>query len=457
MMSRKLQGNPLVEETMSGFFKKNRRAWIVVLVLVVIAASAFMFVRRSNAGTASQFQTAAIERGNLTATIGSTGTVRAKQSATLIWQAAGTVDTVNVKAGDNIPSDFVMAYLSKTSLPQSVIMAEADLVDAQKALDDLLSSDTARAQAEIDLEVAQEAYDKAANYLHYLQVSPRVPQTETRVLLQQRRWGWEYTSKTKPIKGPAPEEWITDAESDLALKKSQLDDAQREFDRLNNGNTEDIAAARARVDAAQATLNMARVISPFAGTVTESYPLPGDQISAGANAFRLDDLTSLLVDVEVSEVDINSVEIGQPVTLSFDAILGKEYHGEVVKVAQTGTSVQGVVNFKVTVEMIDTDEEVKPGMTAAVTITINEVQDVLLVPNRATRLVDGSRVVYLLVDGQPVQTEVNLGISSDTMSAVIDGDVKEGDIIILNPSSESQGGPSGGPIREQKQVEQVEP
>jgi HlyD family secretion protein len=437
-------------------FLKRYRNVLIGLLIVVIGASAFIFVRRSNADPASQFQTATIERGNLTATIGSTGTVRAKQSATLIWQAAGTVDTVNVKAGDNIPSGFVMAYLSKTSLPQSIIMAEADLVDAQKALDALLSSDTARAQAEIDLEVAQEAYDKAANYLHFLQVSPRVPQTEVRFFLQQRRWGWEYRTKTKSFKGPAPEEWISDAENDLALKKSQLEDAQQEFDRLNNGNTEEIAAAQARVEAAQATLNMARVISPFAGTVTESYPLPGNQVSAGANAFRLDDLSSLLVDVEVSEVDINSVEIGQPVTLSFDAILGKDYHGEVVEVAQTGTSLQGVVNFKVTVEMIDADEDVKPGMTAAATITINEVQDVLLVPNRATRLVDGSRVVYLLVDGQPVQTKVSLGTSSDTMSVVVDGDVKEGDIIILNPPSESQGGPSIGP-GEQKQVERVEP
>jgi HlyD family secretion protein len=188
--------------------------------------------------------------------------------------------------------------------------------------------------------------------------------------------------------------------------------------------------------------------------------LPGDQVSAGANAFRLDDLTSLLVDAEVSEVDINSVEIGQPVTLSFDAILGKEYHGKVVKVAQTGMSVQGVVNFKVTVEMIDADEDVKPGMTAAATITTLELQDVLLIPNRATRLVDGSRVVYLLVDGQPVQTEVSLGASSDTMSVVTGGDVKEGDVIILNPSAESQGGPNrgpGGPTGERKQVEEVVP
>jgi HlyD family secretion protein len=440
---------------MRSFFKKYRKV-LIGLLIVVIVASAFIFVRRSNAGTASQFQTAKIERGDLTASIGSTGTVRSKQSATLIWQAAGTVESVNVQVGDSVSPNDVLASLSKTSLPQSVILAEADLVDAQKALDGLLSSDTARAQAEIDLKAAQEAYDKAANYLHYLQNSRKVPQSETRLFLETRRNSWMYVYKTKTFRGPAPGDWISDAENDLALKTSQLEDAQQEFDRLNNGNTEDIAAAQAKVDAAQATLNLARVISPFAGTVTESYLLPGDQVAAGANAFRLDDLSSLLVDVEVSEVDINSVEIGQPVTISFDAILGKEYHGKVVKVAQTGTSVQGVVNFNVTVEMIDADEDVKPGMTAAVTITIMELQDVLLIPNRATRLVDGSRVVYLLVDGQSVQTKVSLGASSDTMSALVDGNVKEGDIIILNPSSESQGGPHGGTGGE-KHIEQVEP
>ena len=148
---------------MRSFFKKHRNLWIVLLV-VVLGASAFIFVRRSRADTSSQFQTATVERGNLTATIGATGTVRAKQSAELVWQAAGTVDTVNVKVGDNIPTNFVMAYLAKTSLPQSIITAEADLADAQKALEDLKSSDTARAQAVINLRDAQEAFDKAQNW-----------------------------------------------------------------------------------------------------------------------------------------------------------------------------------------------------------------------------------------------------------------------------------------------------
>ncbi|HET8564675.1 MAG TPA: efflux RND transporter periplasmic adaptor subunit [Candidatus Binatia bacterium] len=423
---------------MRSFFKKNRRTLFVLLV-ILIGVAAFLFVRRTNADSASQFQTAAIERGKLTATIGATGTVRAKQTAVLIWQAAGTVDTVNVKVGDNISADFVMAYLAKTSLPQSVIMAEADLVTAQKELEDLLNSTTAQAEAVVALREAQEVYDKAANWREELNGKIHIKE-----IIYKKIFG-----RTVPIlkeyRGYASKETIAKADEDLALAKAKLEDAQRKFDRLNSGNLPEIAAAQVRVDAAQATLNLARVIAPFAGTVTESYPLPGDQVAAGATAFRLDNLSSLLVDVEVSEVDINSVSIGQPVTLTFDAILGKEYHGQVVEVAQTGTAVQGVVNFKVTVELTDADQDVKPGMTAAVNIVVNEMEDVLLVPNRAVRLVEGERVVYLLVEDQPVKTEISLGASSDTMSVVTGGDVKEGDTVILNPPVEfGPGGPFGG-------------
>jgi HlyD family secretion protein len=150
------------------------------------------------------------------------------------------------------------------------------------------------------------------------------------------------------------------------------------------------------------------------------------------------------LDVQVSEVDINSVQIGQPVALTFDAISGKAYNGKVVEVAQAGDSVQGTVNFTVTVELTDPDANVKPGMTAAVTITIKQVNNVLLVPNRAVRLVDSQRVVYILLNGLPQQVKVTLGASSDTMSEVVSGDLKVGDLVILNPPSNLFGNPGGG-------------
>jgi HlyD family secretion protein len=143
-------------------------------------------------------------------------------------------------------------------------------------------------------------------------------------------------------------------------------------------------------------------------------------------------------------VDINSVSIGQPVMLTFDAVLGKEYHGEVAQVTQAGTVEQGVVNFTVTVELTDADSLVKPGMTAAVNIVVNEMKDVLLVPNRAVRLVDGERVVYVLENEQATKKEISLGSSSDTMSVIAGGDIVEGDVIILNPPAEFGPGGRGG-------------
>jgi HlyD family secretion protein len=139
------------------------------------------------------------------------------------------------------------------------------------------------------------------------------------------------------------------------------------------------------------------------------------------------------------------VFIDQDATLTFDAVLGRtdHYHGKVVKVSQAGDTVQGVVSFTVTVELTDADEYVKPGMTAAVNIVIEEVNDVILLPNRAVRLVNNERVVYLLVDGMPKSINVTLGSTDGINSVLVTGDIKEGDPIILNPPS-INGGMFGG-------------
>ncbi|MBN1450300.1 MAG: efflux RND transporter periplasmic adaptor subunit [Anaerolineales bacterium] len=425
------------------FIKKRRKIIIPVGIILVIVVLFLVF--RPGAGEqVGLFQMATVERGNLTATVGATGTVRARQTATLVWQTTGTVDDVNVQIGDQARAGDVLASLSKTSLPQNIILAEAELVSAQQALEELLDSDTARAQAWIALRAAEDAYEKAYDYRNYLNYPIR--KTRVDLVKQVTPYGVVDVPKTKTYKVAATEEEIAKADADLALKEAQYEDAKRTYERLADGpNKDDLAGAQARVDAAQATLNLAHLTAPFAGTVTEVNPIPGDRVSVGTIAFRIDDLSSLLVDVELSEVDINSVAVGQAVTLSFDAILGKEYQGQVIKVAQAGTVVGGVVNFTVTVELTDADEMVKPGMTAAVNIVIKEILDAMLVPNRAVRLVDGDRVVFVMgEEGKPEKVEIRLGSSSDTMSVVVGGDLQEGDQIILNPTADLTG--SGPPF-----------
>jgi HlyD family secretion protein len=141
------------------------------------------------------------------------------------------------------------------------------------------------------------------------------------------------------------------------------------------------------------------------------------------------------------------VQAGQPVALTFDSVSNKEYHGKVSEVSSVGTTDQGVVNFNVTVDMSDADQQVKPGMTAAASIISDELNNVLLVPNRAVRTINGQQVVYVLRNNNPTPVNVTLGKSSDTESELLSGDLKEGDPIVLNPPTnlfQQGGGPRGG-------------
>lgn len=419
---------------MKQFFTKfSRRTWIIIGVIVVVAMAA-VFIFSTRGEPVSVFQTTKAERGNLVATVGATGSVRARQSAVLVWQTTGIVNTVNADVGTRVSRNDVLASLDKASLNQSIILAESDLTSAKKALEDLLNSDTSRAEALRTLDKAEAAYEKAYNWR--IQLNGKIDIKD-----------YYYDNgilKVKEYRGLASAETIADADEDLALKEAQLNDARRKYERLKDGaDPAEVSAAEARIAAAQSTLNLAFIAAPFDGTVTQAEPAVGDQASTGAVAFRVDDLSHLLVDVQVSEVDINTLSIGQTAALTFDAILGKEYHGEIAEVGQAGDNVQGVVNFTVTIELTDADELVKPGMTAAVNIVVQEVKDVVLVPNRAVRLVDAERVVFVLVNGIPQQVKVELGSSSDTMSVLVGGDLKEGDEIILNPPSVS-GSPFGG-------------
>ena len=102
-----------------------------------------------------------------------------------------------------------------------------------------------------------------------------------------------------------------------------------------------------------------------------------------------------------------------------------------------------MVTFEVTIQILDADEEVLPGLTAAVQIVVNQVEDVLLIPNRAVRWVSGQQIVYVSPDGANADVEdlvrvpVTLGSSSDEYAELLEGDLEEGDYIVLNPPSVS--------------------
>lgn len=475
-------------KSLIGGMSKKARIWLIIGV-VVLAIVLFVVISgvRARANAASAYQTTTVERGTLTATIGATGNVRASQTAIINWQTSGTVETVNVGVGDRVLAGDVLASLAPTSLAQNVTLAQADLVTAQRNLDSVLQSSTLRAQAQLDVVNAQKSYN-SANYTLNSMLAPNHGGTSANILnaRAQLTLAQNTYDQTKSMYDSVKDRPDTDvgkaqaytsfynaqqallraqsnynffilvpsgtdidaARAKLALAQAQLDDAQREWTRLKDGpDPSDVDAAKARVDAAQATINFSRLMAPFAGTVTVTDPMVGDQVSPGTSGFRVDDLSHLLVDVQVSEVDINSVTVGQLAVVTFDAVLGREYHGKVVEVSRVGTSVQSVVNFNVTVELTDPDADVKPGMTASVTITIQSLDNVLLVSNRAVHLVNGQRVVYVLRNGQLFEIPLTLGASNDTMSEVTSGDLSTSDVLVLNPPANFTPGQDSGARR----------
>jgi len=414
------------------------RIWLGAGLVILVVIALLLGGSRRRAQNSS-FQTSPLVRGELTATVGATGTVRAAQSAILNWQTTGLVERVSVSVGDAVRKDQVLASLAMDSVPQSVIQAQANLVAAQRSLEDARSM-TASAEATIALKDAEDAYKKAYDYRLSLNGKQWIEEVRIKYV------GGRQVPEIRWYKGYVDQQTIQEADNSLALRKAELDDARRLYERLKDGpDPNDVAAAQANVDAAQATLNTARIVSPITGTVTQANALVGDRATAGNLAFRVDDLSRLEVDVEVSEIDINSVETGQPVLLTLDAISSAEYQGTVEQVAQAGDTASGAVVFTVTVGMTDADPAVKPGMTAAVNIIVNQMADQLLVPNRAVRLVDGERVVYVLKDGRPEPVKITLGASSDTMSVLLVGELHEGDPIVLNPPSQGRGPFGGGP------------
>jgi HlyD family secretion protein len=460
------------------------RRWIALVVVLLVIVAGFLVLRSASERrlTAEDFQTDEVIKGTLQASVGATGTVHANQSATISFQTSGVVLEVPWELGDEVEEGQLLARIDPQTLSSQILLAQADLISAERALEDLYDNEMALAQAQLALAQAQDAlenaeYTQLVQQEGYRASAETIAEAEANLVLAQNEVDSaqkEYSKYSgRPEDDPARAlarsnlaaarqrrdsilrqlNWYLGFPSDIdqalldadvAIALANLHIAEDTYTRLLDGpDTDEIAAAQARIDAAQATIALAEIVAPFNGTITLINVRPGDLVTPSLPVVELFDLSRFFVETEVSEVDINKVEEGQSVTLFFDAILNREYEGEVVEVGMTGRNVQGLVSFTVTVELLNPDQAIRPGLTAAVNIVTREIENVLIVPNRTVRVRDGQHVVYVLRGGVPQEIEVKLGESSDTHSEILVGDIEEGDLIILNPPADSNFGRGG--------------
>ena len=359
------------------------------VVLAAGIAWAVLTSASSQPAEEAPLQTIPLMRGEFSESVQATGTAQPLTSVVVTPEADGVIASVDVALDDAVAEGQVLLTIRNDELDRAVKQAELDLR-------------TKRAE--------NDAVQKAYNELYY-----------------------------------AAREEGTDEAWDAANAKL----IELETSRLN------LEIAQDAYDDAVATAAGRTVKAPASGSVVALNAVTGASVGTGGTTssgaegggsgplVQIADLSQMTVKVQVNEVDISRIAVGQAARVTFSALPGTMLDAQVTRISTTATADPyggsgGVVTYDVELLIPEPAPELKPGMTASVEILMQSVPDALTVPVSALMTDDGvSYYVYVMSDPETEAVErrdVSVPAQSDT-TAVIEGDVSEGDLVVLDPFS----------------------
>jgi len=378
---------------------RSRKAWwIAAAALAIVAGIGVAWWLNSGNGSV-RYTTAAVSRGDVTRTVTATGTVNPVLTIIVGSYVSGVIQ--------DLQCDY------NTQVKQGQICATIDPRPFQSVVD--------QNKANLDVANAQRDKDKAG--LAYAELN------------YDRNARLAVTS---------------------AVSKDTLDNAKNGLDQAKAQIGVDeatIGQRTAQLAAAQINLDYTKITSPVDGTVVSRNVTRGQTVAASFQTPTLfliaTDLTQMEVDTNVSESDIGGVKEGAKVAFTVDAFPKRAFTGKVTQVRQSPQTVQNVVTYDVVVSVDNTDLALKPGMTAATRIIIDQRNDVIRVPSQALRyLPSGTPVsggnatqaqVWALRDGGPVAVPVVAGLDDDSFTEIVTGELKPGDQVVVAEQRTTEG------------------
>lgn len=224
----------------------------------------------------------------------------------------------------------------------------------------------------------------------------------------------------------------TTAASNIAIKEAAYRQAVSNYDGKKNPPREvDVASLRASLSMAIANRDKAILKAPIDGVVTKVFKKRGEFTSMSEPAIEM--LTPHYeVEVDIPETDVTKLKVQDGVVITLDAFGDDvKFGGKVLSIDPASTEVQDVVYYRVKVALDDSDKDVKPGMTANVTVSTASVDNVLYLPLRSVRT-NSERYVKVLVNNEVKDTPVKLGLRADDGLVEITEGVAEGDVVVLS-------------------------
>ena len=326
--------------TQSGAWKSRLKRWLMwglALVVLLIVGALWLAGRKTDT---LRYVTQPVKRGNLVVTVSATGTLDPIKEVDVGIEVSGTIKTVDVDYNDEVKVGQVLAQLDTSRLEAQALQSSAALESAKSKV---------------------------------LQSQATVQETEAK---------WAQLNRVHELSGGK------------MPSQSDLDAAQATLARAKA----DEASANALVDQAQATLHVdqtdlakAVIHSPIDGVVLTRSVEPGQTVAASFASpvlFTLaEDLKQMKLLVDVDEADVGSVRNGQEAIFTVDAYPDREFPAHITQVRYGSETVEGVVTYKAVLQVDNSSLVLRPGMTATAVITVNKIENALLVPNVALRFV----------------------------------------------------------------------
>ena len=378
--------------------RKKLIAGGIVGVIVLVGAVAWgisRFTGNAGGGDSPQLMTTFVDRGDFTEAVETSGAVKPVTSVVVNPEVGGTIESVNVAEGDTVQEGDVLLTVKNDELDKAIRDAEMGVRNAKLGVSQAQSAYATTLEAYNKVE---EIKDEAGNVVEY--------------------------------KRGAEGRDVDSAAFAVESANNSLSDAQEAYS---------IAVANAEKRTVRA---------PKGGSVVAMNAQVGASTDSAANTgglIQIADLSQMTVKVQVNEVDISKVSVGQMAKVTFSALPGVELDAQVTRIATVAGSGEdssghggGVVTYDVSLLIPQPAAELKPGMTASVQIMLQSVPDTLMVPLSCVAMDEaGGSYVMVVTDyetGAAERRSVSVRASNQT-TAAIEGDVDEGDKVLLDPYS----------------------
>jgi HlyD family secretion protein len=309
----------------------KKTIWIIGAVVLVVLCIVAWLWFRKNEAGATGWKTAILEQGDIKVTVTATGTLNAVTTVQVGTQVSGIISKILVDFNDVVKEGQVIAILDTTYLAQAVEDAEASLQ-----------------RAEIQVNQTKREYDR------------------NKQLYDQR-----------------------------VIAQADFDEA------LSNYETA-VSSARSAISAlkrARINLRYATIIAPISGVVVSRAVDVGQTVAASFSTPTLftiaNDLTKMQVQASIDEADIGKIQVGQEVTFTVDAYDDLTFSGTVRQVRLMPVVTQNVVNYTVIIDVPNPELKLLPGMTANITVLIQEVKDVLKAPSAALKFTPPQEILEM--------------------------------------------------------------